>query len=271
MIDILIPAYNCSKTIGRTLASLVSQLDQDFKIYIRNDGSTENIYGAIKPFMRFLDICYLDDRNNIGVGLSRQYLIDHSKNRYFMFLDADDVLMPNTIQLFNRCLKKHPNCGGIASSFYRETDGGALKIGITDGGTWCHGKVYDRLIFNKLGLKFHPNIKYSEDVYANGIYFEFVSPAGIDIPTMIWTNNGDSITRSKDSDFADIKWTEHIKSCIEVVKFVSKYKKIEDMKFLANQIPYIEEHATEFKKGSKEAIIAEQFFNIARIKNEKSI
>ena len=44
MINVIIPAYNCSKTLGRTLASLVAQTDQNFEVIIIDDGSIDNTY-----------------------------------------------------------------------------------------------------------------------------------------------------------------------------------------------------------------------------------
>ena len=37
MIDVIIPAYNCTATLDRTLGSLVSQFHKNFKVTIEAD------------------------------------------------------------------------------------------------------------------------------------------------------------------------------------------------------------------------------------------
>ena len=47
MINIIIPAYNCSSTLGRTLSSLVAQTDTSFEVIVVDDCSTEDIKSII--------------------------------------------------------------------------------------------------------------------------------------------------------------------------------------------------------------------------------
>jgi glycosyltransferase involved in cell wall biosynthesis len=47
---IIIPAYNCSKTLGRTLDSLVQQTNKEFSVVIIDDCSTENILDIINSY-----------------------------------------------------------------------------------------------------------------------------------------------------------------------------------------------------------------------------
>jgi glycosyltransferase involved in cell wall biosynthesis len=42
-IEIFIPAYNCQKTLTKTLASLVAQTDQNFSVCVVDDLSSENL------------------------------------------------------------------------------------------------------------------------------------------------------------------------------------------------------------------------------------
>ena len=64
MINVIIPAYNCSKTLGRTLASLVAQTDQNFEVIIIDDCSTENIKNIIDDYNNKLKIIYIRNENN---------------------------------------------------------------------------------------------------------------------------------------------------------------------------------------------------------------
>ena len=41
-VSIVVPAYNAEKTIKRCLESIVEQTSSNFKVYVVNDGSTDN-------------------------------------------------------------------------------------------------------------------------------------------------------------------------------------------------------------------------------------
>ena len=56
MINVIIPAYNCSKTLGRTLASLVAQTDTDFEVTVVDDCSTEDIKTIVDGYKDKLNI-----------------------------------------------------------------------------------------------------------------------------------------------------------------------------------------------------------------------
>ena len=49
--SIVIPAYNCEKTIQRTLASITNQTFSNYEVIIINDGSTD---GTEKKLMNIL-------------------------------------------------------------------------------------------------------------------------------------------------------------------------------------------------------------------------
>ena len=91
MIDIIIPAYNSHNTIIKTLSSIAMQLNKDELIVtIVNDGGRgyEDIVNIFKPLLNIQEIGY---KENKGVGYARQYGIDHTKEDFITFIDADDT------------------------------------------------------------------------------------------------------------------------------------------------------------------------------------
>ena len=101
MLDILIPAYNCSATLGNALQSLVDQkTTETFHVIIYDDASTENLQEIVQEFSDKLDITYIRGEFNRGVGGVRQQLIMNSIAPFFTFLDADDIVHPNFVSTF---------------------------------------------------------------------------------------------------------------------------------------------------------------------------
>src|SRR5574344_633773 len=90
MIDILLSTYNGELYLREQLESLVSQSEQEWILYIRDDGSTDGTLNIIHDFCsRFPSKIQLlaDDFGNIGVIKSFELLLRSSRHEYIMFCD----------------------------------------------------------------------------------------------------------------------------------------------------------------------------------------
>lgn len=102
MIAILLSTYNGADYIGKQIDSLLSQTYQDFTIYIRDDGSNDGTIGIIDSFVnKFPDKVKHVDQNgdNLGVGQSFMWLLEHAMADYYMYCDQDDVWLPEKVEL----------------------------------------------------------------------------------------------------------------------------------------------------------------------------
>lgn len=90
-IYILLSTYNGSKYLKEQLDSLFSQNYQNFKLIVRDDGSTD----ATKEILNSYDIELLSSSENLGVKKSFEtllkYAYENSDAQYFMFCDQDDI------------------------------------------------------------------------------------------------------------------------------------------------------------------------------------
>lgn len=101
MIDILLPVYNGAQYIEEQIESLQNQTYKNFRIIIRDDGSTDNSIVVISKLMQQYDNIELinDDKGNLGVTKCFEELITYVKNEYFMFCDQDDQWLPDKIEV----------------------------------------------------------------------------------------------------------------------------------------------------------------------------
>lgn len=99
--SIIITAYNSEKHINLCLDSLVNQTNQNFSVIIVDDGSTDKTKDKIKPYLKKLNIKYYYKKNT-GVSDTRNYGIRKVKTPYFLFLDSDDYLENNLIEVINK-------------------------------------------------------------------------------------------------------------------------------------------------------------------------
>lgn len=226
MIDVIIPAYNCSKTLSRTLSSLAAQTDTDFCVTVVDDCSTENIKDIVYDYKDKLNITYIRNEKNLGCGMSRQTGIDNTTCTHFTFLDSDDVFMPYTVETFNAIVKANPDTEYVHSYFYEQTiiDGNPAMILHKDGFTWCHGKLYNRNLIEKYQIKNSPLIKWADDSFFNSMCSELLNLQVISIPTVLWCNNKSSVTREKNEE-RDKKVVEDFLLAMNMsMDFVMKYK-----------------------------------------------
>lgn len=99
MIDILMSTFNGAEFIGEQIDSILAQDFVDFRLIIRDDGSTDSTLEIVR------DYCKLDGRVQIAVdeldsiGASRSFLrlLELSDADFFMLADQDDVWLPGKI------------------------------------------------------------------------------------------------------------------------------------------------------------------------------
>ena len=226
MIDVIIPGYNCQKTLHKTLSSLVAQTDNNFCVTVVDDASTENIKEIIDTYTDKLDLSYIRNETNLGCGMSRQVGIDNTNCTHFTFLDSDDMFMPYTIETFNSIIAANPDIEYIHSYFYEQTsvEGNPAMILHKDGFTWCHGKLYNRKLINYYGIKNSPVIRWADDSFFNSMCSELMQMLVVAIPTVLWCNNQSSVTRISNPE-RDEAVKEDFLTAMQMSKdFVLQYK-----------------------------------------------
>lgn len=96
-LSIIIPAFNSEKFIEDCLSSIIKQeLKYKVEIIIVDDGSSDETVDIIKS--KFADErITLIKQKNAGQSVARNKALCMSKGRYIMFVDSDDLLLPNSI------------------------------------------------------------------------------------------------------------------------------------------------------------------------------
>lgn len=226
MINIIIPAYNCCATLGKTLASLVAQTDTDFEVIVVDDYSTEDIKSIVDDYANKLKIIYIRNEQNIGAGMSRQIGIDNSTQKFITFLDSDDMFMPYTVETFNAVIEANPNTEYLHTYFYEQVvidDSPALFL-CKDNYTAHHGKLYNVEMLKKYNICNVPNLRFAEDAYFNSICSELMQMSIIRIPTMLWVNNKNSMIRKLDPDRDATMKRDFLNAMLLSAEFVLKQK-----------------------------------------------
>ena len=98
LISIIMPYFKKKKYVKYSVLSVLNQTLKNFELIIVYDNETSDELKFINRIKK-LDkrIKVIKNRSNIGVGLSRNVEIDHSKGVYIAFLDADDLWHKNKL------------------------------------------------------------------------------------------------------------------------------------------------------------------------------
>ena len=98
-VSIIIPVYNAEKYIEKCLNSVIGQTYNNLEIIIINDGSKDNSKIICDQFQR-LDkrIAVIDNKENHGVGFSRNCGLKAASGKYIIFVDCDDIIDNNYVE-----------------------------------------------------------------------------------------------------------------------------------------------------------------------------
>lgn len=104
MLGIIIPIYKARDTLPKALDSLVAQTKTMFLVTLVQDCDGEDYSDIIEEYKRRgLHINLVQMEKNVGPGLARQRGIDvNERCEYLMFLDSDDMLLPEAVEVLTR-------------------------------------------------------------------------------------------------------------------------------------------------------------------------
>ena len=99
-VSILIPAYNASKYLSTALDSVLKQTMSDWEAIVVDDGSTDETVSILKDYAaRDSRVRVIFNETNRGIMYSRWRGLQEATGNYIMFLDSDDLLVPNACEV----------------------------------------------------------------------------------------------------------------------------------------------------------------------------
>lgn len=108
-VTIGIPVYNAEKYIRQTMDSVLAQMFPNIEFLICDDCGTDSSIEIVEEYQRSHprgeNIRIVRQPKNMGIGEARNRIIDEAKGKYLYYMDADDTIEPNTIELLysNAC------------------------------------------------------------------------------------------------------------------------------------------------------------------------
>ena len=111
-ISCIIPVFNGTRFIAEALDSILAQSLPVAEIIVVDDGSTDDLSGALYPYTRYIRVV---KQQNQGPAAARNLGIRASTGNYLAFLDADDLWREDKLEQlilkFNRYSLYPPEAG----------------------------------------------------------------------------------------------------------------------------------------------------------------
>lgn len=115
LVTIGIPVYNAEKFLDTALKSVLSQTYTNFELIITDDGSTDNSVNCVKKFSD-PRIILLSDGENHGISYRLNQQISLAKGKYFIRMDADDIMFIDRVEKQVAFLENNPDVDVTGSS-----------------------------------------------------------------------------------------------------------------------------------------------------------
>lgn len=122
LVSILIPVYNSGATIAAAIKSCLDQTYPHIEVIVLDDASTDNSMEVITQFDS-LKLTVLKNDENHGIAKSRNKLLKHARGEYIAWLDADDTMTPDRIDVQTGFMTANPGID-IAGSWILTDDKG---------------------------------------------------------------------------------------------------------------------------------------------------
>lgn len=115
LVSIVIPVHNGERYLAFTLDSVLTQTYSKIEIIVVNDGSTDGTKDILETYSQKYPVIQMINKDKSGVSVARNSGWQQAKGQFISFLDADDVWLPNNLQLKLNYLIHHPNAFGVCS------------------------------------------------------------------------------------------------------------------------------------------------------------
>ena len=132
LFSILIANYNNAKFFGDLFPSLMNQTYPNIEIIFVDDGSTDNSLDKIKKYSeQDSRIKVFANDKNQGCAYTKKRCIELSSGDYFGFVDPDDFIENNAIEIMAGLLIKDKDLAIVYSNFYLHNENLTEKKTIT--------------------------------------------------------------------------------------------------------------------------------------------
>jgi glycosyltransferase involved in cell wall biosynthesis len=123
--SVLIAAYQAADHVGEAVSSALDQTLPPHEVIVCDDGSTDDIEGALEPFR---DRITLLRREHSGEGASKNAAARAASGDFVCILDADDIWLPERLEALGELAQARPDLDVLVTNASMEADGRVMRL-----------------------------------------------------------------------------------------------------------------------------------------------
>jgi glycosyltransferase involved in cell wall biosynthesis len=128
-VTVLMPVHNGERHLQEAIESVLGQTFEDFELLVLHDQSTDGtsaiLEGYSDPRMRVVH-----NEEKLGLTRSLNKGLHLARGQYIARMDADDISLPERLELQARYLDEHPDTGLVTSAWAIINENGQTGTGI---------------------------------------------------------------------------------------------------------------------------------------------
>ena len=125
VVSIIIPTYNRARIVVNAVESALAQSYPRCEVIVVDDGSTDGTREALARYAGRITYLYQKNKER---SAARNNGLRHASGQYVVFLDADDVLLPEMVSVQTEYLERHPQAAFVhAYALMADAEGRVLK------------------------------------------------------------------------------------------------------------------------------------------------
>ena len=106
-ISVIVPVYNAKKYLSKCIDSILAQTFINFEILLIDDGSIDGSGEICDGYAQLDNRMVVIHQENRGVSASRNRGLEMAKGKYVSFVDSDDYIHPQMLELLYRAAEEN--------------------------------------------------------------------------------------------------------------------------------------------------------------------
>ena len=106
LVSIIVPVYKVEQYLKRCMDSVLNQTYKNIEVILVNDGSPDNCPALCDEYAKIDSRVRVIHKENGGLSSARNVALDSVKGDYIFFVDSDDWLALDTLEVLNEYLEE---------------------------------------------------------------------------------------------------------------------------------------------------------------------